>query len=513
MTLSHAKYAAPLLEYFRSVAAGQMPVFSLLDVGASGGIDIFFRQLSPDLIATGFDPLVSEVNRLNEEEKDPNIKYEACWITQGKSSPLGDKFDNLDTRTWAGVAINYFGISSAFEAHKLQSFDYVKEVFNSGDEIVTADRYISVDEWRAAAGNPPLDILKVDVDGFDYQVLNGAHNTFQSEFPLAVITEAQVQEDVFHTKAAFGDIDVYIRNLGYRLLDIDMHRYSRAALPRQFMYDIFAQTTHGAMGACDALYMPDPVLDPAIFDRINTLHGPMGFLKLLILYDMFGLDDFGAALLLEMKKRSIDLPFGDSDDVLDLLVPENPYGATNYADYIAAFQSNPAKLFPTKDNGFQLVVDESKELDWTPYFQITEGAEALGTAYLSKKGATGYVIYGPYIDLEPGSYSANISLECFLDQSVSSGSSTSTLKRLTESLMRQGLSGGDRLGKLELLFDEILILEHNFSCDKTEFSVPINVRDKKANIQLRFSTFKPLRILLKSVRIATAQTAKEPQEN
>jgi hypothetical protein len=37
--------------------------FFLIDVGASGGIDEFWRQFQPQFRAVGFDPLIREVER------------------------------------------------------------------------------------------------------------------------------------------------------------------------------------------------------------------------------------------------------------------------------------------------------------------------------------------------------------------------------------------------------------------------------------------------------------------
>jgi len=47
----------------------------LADVGASGGIADQWRLFEPDLRAVGFDPLVTECERLNREESNPAIRY------------------------------------------------------------------------------------------------------------------------------------------------------------------------------------------------------------------------------------------------------------------------------------------------------------------------------------------------------------------------------------------------------------------------------------------------------
>lgn len=487
MPLSNANYAAPLHLYFSQFPEMDPVRFSLLDVGASGGIDPFFRQLSPRLDAVGFDPLVSEVDRLNAEETDPGVRYEACWITQGQHSPLPDGFGE-DTAD-GGAVQNYFALSSAVAAHANQNYDYIKEVFNSGDEVALSDVYQSVDEWSEGADFPVLDMLKVDVDGFDFQALNGAHALLKRDVPLMIITEAQVQETTQHVKATFGDIDVYMRSLGYRMLDVDMHRYSRSALPKPFKHDIFAQTTQGGMGACDALYMPDPVLDADMFDRIMAQRGPMGFVKLLIFYDMVGLEDFAAALVLHLQERGIALPCGDETEILDCLVPENVYGEDTYAGYVAAFKKNPKGLFPqavaAQDHAADpedapqaaLVPEAVLTGDWTQDLVAGPGTEDLGGAYINRPGAEGHIVFGPYITLPEGSYEARILYE----------------------ILARGQGDAEGYGSVEIVLDETVVQTQEMTSDVQDLVVPFTVSSTPSQVQIRIGAAGGLRVLIKSV--------------
>ncbi|MGB3553742.1 MAG: FkbM family methyltransferase, partial [Jannaschia sp.] len=283
MSLPSWTYAPRLLPMFRAGGALHDMRFTLLDVGASGGIDDFFRQFAPQLRAVGFDPLVSEVRRLNAEEEDDGVTYEDYWVGSGRSDSEPDT--SMD-------GSSYYGISSSQLAQDAVREDFIKEHFNSGAEVVLSDRETSLDAWCLSSGIGHVDIVKVDTDGHDYHVIVGMHDLLSGENrPLALITEAQFQERTTGQKDVFGEIDCALRNVGYRLVDIDIRRHSRSDLPQPFCYDIFAQTTRGAVGWCDALYMPDPVLDEAVFDEISRTRGAEGFVKLLVLYDMFGLED------------------------------------------------------------------------------------------------------------------------------------------------------------------------------------------------------------------------------
>ncbi len=145
----------------------------------------------------------------------------------------------------------------------------------------------------------------------------------------------------------YGDIDRLMRDRGYRLADLDIHRYTRAALPGHFAIDMFAQTKTGAVQACDAVYVLDPVLDPIAMQDLLDRNDPRAFLKLIVLYDTFNLQDYAAALLIALRERGMSdvagLPIAEA---LDMLVPErNVLGAKTYEDYIRSFESDPRNCF------------------------------------------------------------------------------------------------------------------------------------------------------------------------
>src|ERR1017187_6216900 len=54
--------------------------FSLVDVGASGGIQPFWRQFGDSLRAVAFDPLIKEMERLNSIEPNPSVRYVASLV-------------------------------------------------------------------------------------------------------------------------------------------------------------------------------------------------------------------------------------------------------------------------------------------------------------------------------------------------------------------------------------------------------------------------------------------------
>ncbi len=386
--------------------------FHVLDVGASGGIDPFWRQFEPHLKAVGFDPLVSEVERLNRVETNPDVSYAAAWIGNGGRA-LPETVVPEDPRNSSGPG-HAFALLSSVRASEVARYDIIQEHFNSGAEVVYSEERISLDEWLAR--NPSfgsVDVVKCDVDSYDFEVWIGAQDLLSAaDRPLALITEAQFHEMRGRRGTVYGDIDRLMRDRGYRLADLDIHRYTRAALPGHFAIDMFAQTKTGAVQACDAVYVLDPVLDPVAMQDLLDRNDPRAFLKLIVLYDTFNLQDYAAALLIALRERGMSdvagLPIAEA---LDMLVPErNVLGAKTYEDYIRSFESDPRQLLPARLAAAAELAAASDlaerpgPRDWTLDMSVGEGCLKKGRTITSPKGVEGHMVFGPYARLAAGDY-------------------------------------------------------------------------------------------------------------
>jgi Methyltransferase FkbM domain len=62
------------------------------------------------------------------------------------------------------------------KAAEILSYDYEKERFNAGAEIIHSSNRIALDEFAKQHSLRNIDILKIDTDGHDIEVLIGAQN-------------------------------------------------------------------------------------------------------------------------------------------------------------------------------------------------------------------------------------------------------------------------------------------------------------------------------------------------
>src|SRR4051794_3461940 len=60
----------------------------LVDVGCSGGIWDIFRKYEDQLVAHGFDPQRSEIQRLTERETLAGVKYHAAYVGLPSEHPF-----------------------------------------------------------------------------------------------------------------------------------------------------------------------------------------------------------------------------------------------------------------------------------------------------------------------------------------------------------------------------------------------------------------------------------------
>jgi FkbM family methyltransferase len=76
---------------------------------------------------------------------------------------------------------------------------------------------LSVDEFLAERGNPPIALVKLDVDGYECDVLAGATLMMQRDRPIFVMEIAPYALEE-HGKS-LGDMFAYFTPLGYRFFD------------------------------------------------------------------------------------------------------------------------------------------------------------------------------------------------------------------------------------------------------------------------------------------------------
>jgi FkbM family methyltransferase len=336
MSTSSVNRYPKLLDVMNQVGV-EFSNFFLVDVGVSGGIDEFWLTFGNKLKAVGFDPLVSEVERLNESNENTNISYVDGFVVSGlEKADLKQKNAEICTRGYAE--------SSSVLAQKIKKYNYVQEKFNAGAEIQYSENHFSLDSYFSNE-KERVDFIKIDTDGHDIDVLFGAEKLLDQGV-LGLSVEMQFHGLPSLESNTFSAIDIFLRKKGFRLFDLDVFRYAKKDLPTPFLYDIHAQTKTGQVIWGEAVYFRD-LGDDAVYEGLRNILTRDDILKQVFLFELFGLSDC-AAEIINKRFKDFDLE-GKKEIFLDTLAANLPEMAElTYEAYMKKFLNAPDSFFPSK---------------------------------------------------------------------------------------------------------------------------------------------------------------------
>jgi hypothetical protein len=312
----------------------------LIDVGASGGINAEWQVFGDRLRAVAFEPLVAEAERLQQRAQGSKLRYVAAFVT----CPDVDVVFPPEIRhdPFMPGTNHPFARVSAVRALQLMRMNYVEQVFNTGGPAQYSDRRVILDEYFTSTERESIDFIKIDTDGHDFPVILGAEGLLQAGGVLGLSVETWFGGASHDYANTFSNIDRFLRARGFSLFDLDVYRYSRAALPAPFQYDIPAQTVTGQVMWGEAVYFRDLAMDGYEQTRSYTATRER-IVKLACLFDLFGLPDCAAELLI--KHRDV---VGESvPALLNDLARAEAGRDIPYAEFIGAFEADPQQLYPS----------------------------------------------------------------------------------------------------------------------------------------------------------------------
>jgi FkbM family methyltransferase len=336
MSTAQTNFRPRLPELITKLRAEPFGELVLIDVGASGGLDPHWVPLRGRLRAIGFDPLIAEIDRLNAAETDKRIRYEAAFVgchAYNEVFPPTLRADLISSQSNQS-----FQRTSSVEALRLTAMDYTREMFNAGQPVIHTDRRIELDELVDDPAFAHVDFVKIDTDGHEIEVLLGARTLLSRAGVLGLSLEVQFHGAVHPYANTFANIDTLLRGLGFTLFDLDVYRYSRAALPARFVYDIPAQTVSGALQWGEAIYFRD--LADADYVRKHEFElTSASILRLACLFEIFGLNDCAAEVLSRCPDAAGDR--NNLDVFLDALTPDG----SPYLPWVNRFHRDPKSFY------------------------------------------------------------------------------------------------------------------------------------------------------------------------
>lgn len=296
----------------------------VMDVGARMGPQKHWPVYGSHIQVIGFEPHVEECERLNAIAASFNVPF-TCY-------PIGLSNQNTTTRLYEYP--HNKAANSLLPPPDIENPQY------------TDIKLTTFDSFAAENKIDYIDFAKLDIERHEMQALEGMKTFLNPERPILGL-EIEVHFQSKGENSAdylLSDIEIYLRQYGYCLVDIDVYRLANSALPSPVDFEhrnhnnepILGHTISGKPQYGDALFM----LDTAQLDRWPSItRNPTRMLKLISLYEMYGLQDIAAELLIKYSDfLTAHLPAGyTTADCLDKMVPDHFCKGMSYKEYLETY--------------------------------------------------------------------------------------------------------------------------------------------------------------------------------
>lgn len=276
-----------LLDFIKEKFA--LPNFYFVDIGVSGGFHDIWRSFGENLVALGVDVLENEINRLIKQETLGNVMYISAFCGSGNKQ---EQHKNVESnyplhKTLAYLTTSLFSLNkikisrdeylrirnqiisgNLYKIPKEANFSnvpqpeqdpfvsfYVKRFNNHNSSIQKSANIQTVDNLvKKVKKFNRIDLLKIDVDGPDFDILLALESRLEDLKVLGFKLEVNFNGSSDPYDHTFHNMDRLMRKNGFDLYDLSLRRYTKSALPGIFEYNFFGQTVTGAQAQGDALY-------------------------------------------------------------------------------------------------------------------------------------------------------------------------------------------------------------------------------------------------------------------
>jgi hypothetical protein len=362
--------------------------FVVVDVGCSGGVDVGWRAFGDHLKVYGFDPMLDEVHRLTQAEDNPKAHYIAAFVGLPDDHPFSAlrqafsywrraPFENLASFTaqeyrdgrqppvpapikdhtqhellegrrtdeaqmalvdWTPPA-TAFEIEEGAEAGGVEDADLRVQNLWHKTALADAGRPIDLGAAMRSLECESIDVLKIDVDGPDYEILHSVAERLGDWKTLAVGIEVNFFGSHLAHHNTFHNTDRLMRAAGFALFGLSVRTYSASSLPLPFI--IYpANSIGGRPFQGDALYVRDFAM--SVGGQAASDYSVSKMLKLAGIFAVANLPDQAAEVLLRARGRleAAGVNVGQALDSLALQAQEERPGKPwTYEEYMAAFRA------------------------------------------------------------------------------------------------------------------------------------------------------------------------------
>lgn len=257
----------------------QKDKFKIIDVGARGGIEGYWKHLDDQIEAIGFEAQRYKLKKFQAEN------------TQLLPIVLSD------LKKVTNFYISRYKPSSSLYPPNIKFLKRFPDIKNLRVTKKIKVETMTLDSYLKNIGKEKIDFMKLDVEGAELEILKGAKKTINSGL-LGLSVEVCFNQ-TRSKQPLFPQIDIFLRSSGFNLYDISIYKHSRNELSPYKNQPNPMHTPFGQIIWGQAIYFKDPL------ENFNKQWTFMKVLKLSSLFDLFNLQDCSLELITESHKKKI----------------------------------------------------------------------------------------------------------------------------------------------------------------------------------------------------------------
>lgn len=270
--------------------------FLIVDGGAREvDRDPRWRPFPPERLRfIGFEPDEAEAQRLNATPGPGGLEWKfvpaGLWGSSGQM-----QFEHNKASGGSSFLPQNRAVTDRWKFENPREISHARDIFFP---VSYQDmRVVSLADWAQDAKVDTIDFLKLNVQGGELQILEGAGNLLDSVLGLLVeISFAESYKD----RPLFSDVDRFLTRRKFVFFDLLAHHYvGRSAAPIAAQHLLIAQpklgqlvSSWGQLVEGHALYMRDPLADES-GKRLD----PMRVIKLAAFAEAYGQIEYAFELL------------------------------------------------------------------------------------------------------------------------------------------------------------------------------------------------------------------------
>ena len=295
----------------------------VVDAGARGGYEDHWKWFKNQIRLIGFEPDEKECGELNTKEKDGNKKYYPVALSGAKGK--------------RALYLRHHHPSSSFFQCNEKLLARLPDYKNAKIEGKKMVRTTDLDSFLNEEKIEQSDFLKLDTEGAEFDILQGAMQTLQNSI-FGLSTEVAFMP--FRKKQRlFSDVDILMRSSGFSLYDLPIFSTTRTCLSPYAYVEVAGPTEYGQAMWGQALYLRDAVED------FETEAGRRKWnmtrvLKLASIFELFRLNDCAIELLGAAEEKGIIRGY-PVETFFDFLTPPCKGKIVSYKEYRTYLKKTP----------------------------------------------------------------------------------------------------------------------------------------------------------------------------